>query len=197
MNIPVGFARQGETHKKVCKLHKSLYGLKQAPRPWNMKLTEALLHMGFQQSHYDYSLFTKKARSDIVIILVYVDDLLISGNNQQLLCDTRTDLKKRFKMKDLGELKFFPCIEFARSKQGILMCQMKYALELISESGLSGAKPAESSSKLTAYCDSDWRACIQTRRSVTGYLVKIGSALISWKSKKQSTVSKNFNRSRI
>jgi len=54
MVIPSGFARQGEC-QKVCKLHKSLYGLKQAPRQWNMKLTEALVQMGFKQSHYDYS----------------------------------------------------------------------------------------------------------------------------------------------
>nr|XP_016445243.1 PREDICTED: uncharacterized mitochondrial protein AtMg00810-like [Nicotiana tabacum] len=107
-----------------------------------MKLTEALLNMGFQQSYYDYSLFTKKAGDDIVVILVYVDDLLITGNNQQLLCSTRSDLMKNFKMKDLGELKFFLGFEFARSKRRILMYQRKYALELISESGLSGAKPA-------------------------------------------------------
>ncbi|XP_075098991.1 uncharacterized protein LOC142175883 [Nicotiana tabacum] len=56
----------------------------------------------------------EKAGNDIVIILVYVDDLLITGNNQQLLCDIKADLKKRFKMKDLGELKFFLGIEFAR-----------------------------------------------------------------------------------
>lgn len=59
MQIPEGFAGQGES-KKVCKLHKSLYGLKQAPRQWNRKLTDALVQMGFTQSHYDYSLFTKK-----------------------------------------------------------------------------------------------------------------------------------------
>lgn len=58
MDIPKGFARQGES-QKVCKLNKSLYGLKQAPRQWNLKLTEALVHMGFN-SHHDYSLFTKR-----------------------------------------------------------------------------------------------------------------------------------------
>lgn len=60
MDIPCDFSSQGESHK-VCKLHKSLYGLKQAPRQWNVKVTEALVAMGFKQSHYDYSLFTKLA----------------------------------------------------------------------------------------------------------------------------------------
>nr|XP_016462446.1 PREDICTED: uncharacterized protein LOC107785615 [Nicotiana tabacum] len=193
---------------------------------------------------------------DIVIILVYVDDLLITDNNHKLLCDTRLDLQGRFKIKDLEELKFFLGIEFARSNKGILISQRKYALELISKAGLSGAKPAstpmelnqkltiveydlsfrkenattdevlrdpgiyqrlvgkllyltmtrtdisfapglgllmpaEDIKNLTAYCDSDWGACVQTRRLVTSYLVKFGNALVSLKSKKQSTVSRS------
>lgn len=63
MQIPEGFVRQGES-KKVCKLHKSLFGLKQAPRQWNKKLTDALVQMGFTQSHYDYSLFTKRQKGN-------------------------------------------------------------------------------------------------------------------------------------
>lgn len=54
------FARQRES-KKVCKLKTLLYGLKQAPRKWNMKPTKALVQMEFQQSHFNYSLFTKRA----------------------------------------------------------------------------------------------------------------------------------------
>ncbi|XP_019231436.1 PREDICTED: uncharacterized protein LOC109212260 [Nicotiana attenuata] len=138
-----------------------------------MKLTEALVCMGFQQSHYDYSLFTKKAGSDIVVILVYVDDLLITGNNQQLLCETRSDLKKRFKMKDLGELKFFLGIEFARSRQGILMCQRKYALELISESGLSGAKPAATPLKLNQkLTTTEFDKCFSTKNTNSDEVLK-------------------------
>nr|XP_016485578.1 PREDICTED: uncharacterized mitochondrial protein AtMg00810-like [Nicotiana tabacum] len=79
---------------------------------------------------------------------------MITGNNDKLLCDTRIELQKKFKMKDLGELEFFLGIEFARSKKGILMCQRKYALELISEAGLGGAKPSgaplELNKKLTS-----------------------------------------------
>lgn len=121
MQVPEGFTRRGES-LKVCKLHKSLYGLKQAPRQWNKKLTKSLLQMGFQQSHFDYSLFTKKADSDLIVILVYIDDLLITGNNPSLLSQTREGLLNQFKMKDLGELKFFLGIEFARFSEGIMMC---------------------------------------------------------------------------
>lgn len=73
MVIPPGFCRQGESNK-VCKLQKSLYELKQAPRQWNLKLTAALLDLVFVQSYYDYSLYTKKDATDIVVVLVYVSN---------------------------------------------------------------------------------------------------------------------------
>lgn len=97
------------------------------------------MQMGFKQSHYDYSLFTKHVDSEIVVVLVYVDDLMITGSNHQLLSSTRQDIQMKFKRKDLGELKFFLGIEFSRSSKGILMIQRKYALELISDFGLWGA----------------------------------------------------------
>lgn len=76
MDLPQGFQRQGE--QKACKLLKSLYDLKQASRQWNLKLTEALVSAGFIQSTFDYSIFTKKSGIDIVVILIYVDDLCTS-----------------------------------------------------------------------------------------------------------------------
>ena len=114
---PKGFNVQGE--KPVCKLIKSLYGLKQAPRQWNVKLTEALLNLGFVQSHLDYSLFIKRIDKSLVVILVYVDDMMITGNDLSLIKDTKGILLNTFKMKDLGDLRYFFGIEFARSQEGI------------------------------------------------------------------------------
>ncbi|XP_049345364.1 uncharacterized mitochondrial protein AtMg00810-like [Solanum verrucosum] len=260
-----------------------------APRQWNKKLTDALVQLGLSQSHFDYSLFTKTVQGELVIVLVYVDDLLVTGSNADLILQTRNDLKLKFKMKDLGELKFFLGIEFARSQKGIVMSQRKYALGLISELGLSGTKPvstpletnlkltsvdydvfitndkeagskdedtlladptqyqrlvgkllyltmtridiayvvqvlsqfmhspkqshmndalrvvkytknapglgllmpSDSSGMFEAYCDSEWGGCLQTRRSVTGYLVKLGNVVVSWKSKKQETLARS------
>uniref|UniRef100_A0A3Q7I802 Reverse transcriptase Ty1/copia-type domain-containing protein n=1 Tax=Solanum lycopersicum TaxID=4081 RepID=A0A3Q7I802_SOLLC len=96
---------------------------------------------GFQQSTGDYSLFTKKEGEKIVIILVYVDDLLLTGNDGFMIQHTKDVLQTTFKIKDLGELKYFLGIEFARSEAGILMHQRKYALELVAYMGLAGAKP--------------------------------------------------------
>lgn len=72
---------QGAQPGKVCRLHKSLYGLKQAPRCWFVKLANSLRAYGFRQSYFDYSLFTYQKGTVRLNILVYVDDLIISGNH--------------------------------------------------------------------------------------------------------------------
>lgn len=104
MEVPQGFQRHEEY--KVCKLIKSLYGLKQVSRQWSIKLTDALLRAGYKQSSYDHSLFTKKARGEIVIILVYVYNLLITGSCKELIQEAKTTLHNNFKVKYLGELRY-------------------------------------------------------------------------------------------
>jgi hypothetical protein len=79
MSPPPGLRRQGENI--VCRLHKSLYGLKQASRHWFSKFTEVVLAAGFLQSKADYSLFIKRDGTSLTILLIYVDDILITGNN--------------------------------------------------------------------------------------------------------------------
>jgi len=68
---------------KVCRLLKSLYGLKQAPRQWFVKLCTALLGFGYKQSKADYSLFTKQTSTSFTVVLVYVDDMVLTGDNQE------------------------------------------------------------------------------------------------------------------
>nr|XP_016458676.1 PREDICTED: uncharacterized mitochondrial protein AtMg00810-like [Nicotiana tabacum] len=116
-------------------------GLNKASRQWNIKLTTALLDFGFTQSHLDYSLLTKKVEDKLVIVLIYVDDLLITGNGPSLIQDTKDVLQSNFKIKDLRDLRYFLGLEFARTKDGILMHQRKYALELISDLGIADSKP--------------------------------------------------------
>lgn len=228
-------------------------------------MTNALLEAGFVHSNHDYSLFTLRRHEWIVIILVYVDDLLITGSNEELITEAKGVLHRKFKLKDLGELKYFLGIEVLRSKAGIILNQKKYILELISNMGLSRSRTAitplepnlrlttveydyatgatwdellqdvgklmyvtvtrpdlcyivqtlsqfmqkpkkshwesairvirylkntpgqgdwlraDSTQELTCWYDSDWAACPNTKRSVTGYVIKFGESLISWK----------------
>ena len=140
MTIPQGFS-DSSNKNKVCKLTKSLYGLKQAPRKWNEKLVSVLKENSFVRSVNDHSLFTKTKDKKFIALLVYVDDIVITGN-----CDNEIDLFKiffntKFNIKDLGALKYFLGIEVLKNGNDICLTQRKYCLELLKEFGLLGCKP--------------------------------------------------------
>uniref|UniRef100_A0A3Q7IG74 Reverse transcriptase Ty1/copia-type domain-containing protein n=1 Tax=Solanum lycopersicum TaxID=4081 RepID=A0A3Q7IG74_SOLLC len=201
-----------------------------------------------------------------VIVLVYVDNLLITGSDPLLIQDTKQVQHNHFKINDLGELRYFLGIELCRSSSGIVMSRRKYALELISKAGLTGAQPVSTPLELTLaeyggssdgqllhdvssyqrlvgkllyltntrpdiaftiqtlsqYMQqpkiSHWNATMRVIRyikgnpglgnlsgldfvmptellvsvpGISGYLLKFGDSLISWKSKKQNIVSRS------
>ncbi|BBG92782.1 transposable element gene [Prunus dulcis] len=127
----------------VCRLHKSLYGLKQASRTWFRRFSSAIQDIGFQQSRADYSLFTLVRGNSITMILLYVDDMIITGNDEQEIQNLKQFLNGCFRIKDLGLLKYFLGVEVARSKDGISICQRKYTLDILEEAGLLGVKPTK------------------------------------------------------
>ena len=140
MTVPLGM-KNSENSDLVCHLKKSIYGLKQASRQWNQKLTSVLSSHGFVQSRADYSLFVKKYESDFTAILIYVDDLLITGNSLSDIQNIKTILNDTFTIKDLGDARFFLGMELTRFTHGIFLFQKKYALELLQDTGLTTAKP--------------------------------------------------------
>ncbi|KAI9173831.1 hypothetical protein LWI28_007225 [Acer negundo] len=269
MSPPPGLRRQG-ANNLVCRLHKSLYRLKHASHQWFAKFSEAICSAGYIQSRANYSLFTRKQGKSFTALLIYVDDILITGNDPVSIVETKKFLHSNFRIKELGNLKYFLGIEVSTSKNGISISQRKYALEIITDARLLGAAPIDtpmergmklsdnsdllknstqyrrlvgrliyltvsrldityavhvlsrfmhqprklhmeaalqvvrylkgapgkglffssnSDFKLRAYCDSDWAGCPLTRRSTTGYCVFLGPSLISWRSKRQKTVS--------
>ena len=117
--------------------------MKQASRQWFAKFTEAILAAGFTQSKSDYSLFVQKVGNSLTALLIYVDDILITGNNLDSIRATKEFLHTRFRIKDLGDLKYFLGIQIARSKKGIYLSQLKYALEIIKDTGLLGNKTVD------------------------------------------------------
>ncbi|KAI3701667.1 hypothetical protein L6452_26909 [Arctium lappa] len=271
MKIPKGFAKEGET--RVCRLRKSLYGLKQASRNWYRKLTKFLISLNFKQSKADHSLFTYQNGGVYVAILVYVDDVIIVGDNFDKIQQIKQQLDNEFSIKNLGPLKYFLGIEVAKTSDGLVLSQRKYILDILQDTGMLGCRPSafpfeqgtkldkgeeearvdatqyrrlverllylqatrpdvtyavnvlsqfvsdprqnhlqaanrvlrylkgtpgqgillprQGPSNLTAYCDSDWLGCPFTRRSRTGYLLLFGGGPISWKTKKQSVVSRS------
>ncbi|GJT10165.1 ribonuclease H-like domain-containing protein [Tanacetum coccineum] len=258
------------------KLNKCLYGLKQAPMQWNAKLTIVLVEHGFVQSKFDYSLYVKSEGFVFVSLLVYVNDIVITGNDGSGINDFKQYLSTKFQIKDLRELKYFLGIEVLKNDKGICMSQRKYCLELFHEYGLLATKPVDthfpentvlsfketksdkflkcftsyqklvgiliyltntrpdisyvvhclsqhmhnplqshfkaalrvlrylkkspgiclqfnktSYLKLKAYAGADWEICLKTRKSVTHFCIFLGQSLVSWKSKKQTTLSRS------
>ncbi|KAK4401408.1 Retrovirus-related Pol polyprotein from transposon RE2 [Sesamum angolense] len=271
MEPPQGFV--GAAPGQVCKLQKSLYGLKQASRQWNLELTTKLLDFGFSQSTHEHCLFIKSSDSEFTALLVYVDDILLTGNSESALHAVRDYLDDLFTIKDLGQAKYFLGLELARSSHGLQVSQHKYLQDILADTSMLAAKPAStpfplglklvledgallpnpnkyrrligrllylgftrpdisfavqqlsqflqaprtshwdaalhvlrylkgtpstglffsssSSSQLTAYSDASWASCLDSRRSITGYCIFLGTSLVSWKTKKQATVSRS------
>ncbi|CAM8996453.1 unnamed protein product [Rhodiola kirilowii] len=140
MEQPPGFVAQGES-AKVCYLHKSLYGLKQSPRAWFSTFTAAVEKYGMQKSKSDHSVFYTQSGNGIILLVVYVDDIVITGNNSEGIDSLKGFLQTQFNTKDLGRLRYFLGVEVSRSKKGIFLSQRKYVLDLLSETGKIGAKP--------------------------------------------------------
>ena len=106
MAQPPGFIDANKpTH--VCKLHKAIYGLKQASRAWYHELRQFLVDFGFKNSHSDTSLFILHAGTNLLYLLVYIDDIIITGNSNNLISQVVECLAQLFSLKDLGPLSYF------------------------------------------------------------------------------------------
>ncbi|GKC26996.1 ribonuclease H-like domain-containing protein [Tanacetum coccineum] len=100
----IKYKSSGDIERYKARLKKSLYGLKQAPRQWNAKLTHTLIEHGFKQSKSDYSLFTKSEKGSFIVLLVYVDDIIVTGNTVNSMKALRISLK-HVQIRILGKLK--------------------------------------------------------------------------------------------
>lgn len=271
MIIPPGVSTSKPN--KVCKLFKSLYGIKKAIRRWYERLTTFLIEHHYTQTASGHSLFVKTNNSSITILLVYVDDVILTSNDLNEFHLIKIALNNTFKIKDLGKLKYFLGIEVAHSKEGIMLYQRKYCLDLLEDSGFLDSKPVSTTSdptlklhqdsstpyhnvisyrrligrllylnatrphitfctqqlsqfmssptvthfkatcrilkylkscpaqgillprdlvlQLHGYSDVDWADCLDTRKSIFGQCFFLGHSHISWRTKKQLTISRS------
>jgi hypothetical protein len=141
MELPSGCNIPKACERKVCRLNKSLYGLKQSPRAWFGRFTKSMKAFGYSQSNADHTLFLKRQQGKITALIVYVDDMVVTGNDVEERKALQSYLSREFEMKDLGPLKFFLGIEVSRSTKGIFLSQRKYTLDLLEETGMSACQP--------------------------------------------------------
>ncbi|MCO5598252.1 hypothetical protein L7F22_052344 [Adiantum nelumboides] len=168
-----------------------------------------------------------KVLGGLVVIVVYVDDVIIIGDDEDEIKKVKDLLKAEFDIKDLGELMYFLGIEVIRIDDGIWLMQRKYVLDMLKKFGMIGCKPIatpiEQNAKLRAdageplenptlyrqivgsliyatltrpdmshdvgVLNADWAGSSYDRRSTSGYVFSLGSATVSWSSKKQTTVA--------
>ncbi|CAL1375374.1 unnamed protein product [Linum trigynum] len=271
MERPPGYTRGDDT--MVCRLRRSLYGLKQAPRAWFEKFHATILHAGLVQSENDPSLFLRSTSRGITALLIYVDDMVVTGDDSVGIEELLLVLRSAFNLKELGDLSYFLGLEIHRSTAGIHVGQRKYIVDLLEEAQMDDCLPCNTpmeqnlklrqlegdllsdgslyrsivgsliylthtrpdisypvqivsqfmsaprkphwlavqrilrylrgtqevgllfptggASILEAYSDADYAGCQDTRRSTSGWCVKIGNSFISWRCKKQDRVSKS------
>ncbi|RVW51141.1 Retrovirus-related Pol polyprotein from transposon TNT 1-94 [Vitis vinifera] len=143
MEQPPGFVAQGESGL-VCRLRRSLYGLKQSPRAWFSRFSSVVQEFGMLRSTADRLVFYHhNSLGQCIYLVVYVDDIVITGSDQDGIQKLKQHLFTHFQTKDLGKLKYFLGIEIAQSSSGVVLSQRKYALDILEETGMLDCKPVD------------------------------------------------------
>ena len=115
-------------YEMVCKLKISLYGLKQSPRMWYQKFDTFIWGLGFTRSKEHHCVYFKLIGDCVIYLVLYVDDILLVGNDKEIIQDLKTQLSSKFNMKDLGAANYILGMEIKRdqAKRKLWLNQRKY-----------------------------------------------------------------------
>ena len=126
----------------MCKLNRSWYGLKQAPSAWYTRIEKYFIGLGFTKSEVDVNLYHIVFDGKFVIIVLYVDDLILTGD-EKLITSCKEDLAREFEMKDMGLLHYFLRLEIWKRYGELFVSQGKYAKEILRKFHMEGNKSVE------------------------------------------------------
>eukprot|EP00253_Pinus_taeda_P024916 PITA_24916 len=208
MKQPEGFAVKGKK-ELVCKLNKSLYGLKQSPRMWYQKFDTFIRGLGFTRSKADHCVYFKIIGDRVIYLVLYVDDMLLVGNDKEIIQDLKTQLSSKFDMKDLGAANYILGMEKKRSgKEKALVKPEKVYVKIregdstvvkrvfrylrgTGDYGLcyQGRPVLDRVLDIHGFVDAGWARDLDQRRSTSGYVFNLFGGAVSWMSKKQSVVA--------
>ncbi|KAL6322438.1 hypothetical protein AAG906_008093 [Vitis piasezkii] len=214
MKIPPGHPLCGDP-SRVCKLNKSIYGLKQSPRAWHAKLSSTLEDLGFTRSSADSSLYVQIGQTEKLMVLIYVDDLIITGSNADSIAALKKKLQGLFLnqkytidlLRDSNMLNSKPAntpfdnrhflvvslvSQYMHAPTVVHLCMVKRILRYLKKTiGRGIVMRRNGHTDIIGFSDSDWAGNTIDRRSTTGYCMFVGGNLVSWKSKKQPVVARS------
>lgn len=158
---PLGYSVKGQ-EDKVLKLKKVLYGLKQAPRMWNSIINKYFLDNGYLRCPYEHSLYIKtNDHGDILVVCVYVNDLIFTGNPASMFEDLNKAMTQEFEMTDIGLMSYYLGIEVKQTNEGIFISQEQYTREILEKFNMININsklvttPIETGTKLSKYEEGD------------------------------------------
>ena len=145
MRQPDGFTATGDEKTYVCKLKRSLYGLKQSARCWNSELDKQLRAMGFSQLNSDPCVYIKDNGGEVFIIAVYVDDLILGGDDSGEIKDVKRSISDKFRMEDMGQLHHFLGVKVVQcdNPTRIWIGQPAYIVELLQRFKMDNSNPVD------------------------------------------------------
>nr|GFB25104.1 retrovirus-related Pol polyprotein from transposon TNT 1-94 [Tanacetum cinerariifolium] len=127
----------------VYKLKKALYGLKKAPKAWYDRLKAFLIKHKYSIGMVDNTLFTKKSKSHLIIVQIFVDDIIFGSTSQNLCDDFAKIMHDEFEMSMMGELNFFLGLQIKQIEDRLFFNQSKYVKEMLKKFGLEDSKPTK------------------------------------------------------
>ena len=144
IKLPPGYSHLPRFPHRVCRLRRALYGLKQAPRAWFAQFSSTISQHGFSSSSFDTTLFLRRSDHGITILLLYVNDMIITSDDMQGIQNLKHLLGRQFEMKDLCPLNYFLGLEVSSSVDGYYLTQAKYTSHMISRANIIDSKIIDS-----------------------------------------------------
>nr|GEW59868.1 hypothetical protein [Tanacetum cinerariifolium] len=190
--VSEGFVNQ-KYPNRVCKPKHSVYGLKKASRQWNKRFDDEIKKFGFTQNRDEPCVYLKASGSDITFLILYVDDILIMGNNIPMLQSVKSYLGRCFAMKDLGEAAYILGIKIDkdRSRWLIGLCSIMYAVsrtrpDVAFAQNVTSRFQQNPELRDSCYTVAGYLTDTDDLKSQTGYVFVLNGGVVDWKSAKQS-----------